>query len=104
MNHAKALTKLKDSLDTLYKERLRGLYVYGSVARGEARPDSDVDIAMILDDFERPWPEIQRTGEIVSALSLEYDLTFSLIPVTWQDWSANAKPLVRNIHREGVAL
>ncbi|MBI3611438.1 MAG: nucleotidyltransferase domain-containing protein [Nitrospirae bacterium] len=98
------LTKLKGLLIQIYGERFQGLYLYGSFARGEERPGSDLDVAMILDDFERPWIEIQRTGQIVSDLSLEYEATISLIPLRASDWAGKLKPLVRNIHREGVAV
>lgn len=98
------LTKLKASLLLMYGTRLQGLYLYGSFAKGEERPGSDLDVAMILDDFERPWIEIQSTGQIVSDLSLEYEVTISLIPLRASDWAGKQKPLVRNIHREGVAV
>ena len=94
----KILFKLKTSLKDIYAERLQGLYLYGSFARGQERPGSDLDVAMILDDFERPWMEIQRTSQIVSELSLEYGITISLIPLRASDWVGKQKPLVRNIH------
>lgn len=98
------LAKLKIALQRIYGERLEGLYLYGSYARGEERPGSDLDVAMILDDYERPWIEIQRTSQIVSDLSLEYGITISLIPCRASDWSARQKPLLRNILREGIAV
>ncbi len=98
------LKKLKTSLHQLYGQRLRGLYLYGSFARGEERSGSDLDVAMILESFDRPWTEIQRTSKLVSALSLEYGLTVSLIPLRPSDWSLNQRPLIRSIHREGVAV
>lgn len=98
------LLKLKTSLTKIYGERLKGLYLYGSYARGEERTGSDLDVAMILDQFERPWFEIQRTGQLVSDLSLEYGMTISLIPLRVTDWQEKQKSLVRNIQREGVAV
>lgn len=98
------LKKLRVELTNIYGKQLEGLYLYGSYARGEERPGSDLDIAMILDNFERPWFEIQRTSQLVSDLSLEYDITISLIPLRASDWKEKQKSLVRNIHREGVAV
>ena len=98
------LRKLKASLHRLYGSRLKGLYLYGSFARGEERPGSDLDVAMILENFERPWTEIQWTSQLVSDLSLEYGLTVSLIPLGNADWSMKQKPLIRAIQREGVSV
>ena len=88
----------------IYGTRLKGLYLYGSFARAEERSGSDLDVAIILDGFVRPWFEIQRTSKLVSALSLEHGITISLIPIRLSDWLEKQKPLVRNIHREGVAV
>lgn len=38
-----ALVEAKQKLEDLYGDRLKRVIVYGSQARGEARPDSDVD-------------------------------------------------------------
>jgi hypothetical protein len=41
----------------LYGDHLVGVMLYGSDARGDAHPDSDVDLAVILDQMESPWEE-----------------------------------------------
>ena len=43
-----ALKELKDALQDLYGERLRGLYLCGSYARGTAHWDSDIDVLIVL--------------------------------------------------------
>ncbi len=51
----KALTiasKTRRVLEEIYGERLRGVYLYGSAARNQLTPDSDIDIAIILDDIK----------------------------------------------------
>ena len=98
------LQKLREGLTQIYGSRLQGLMVYGSFAQGTERPGSDLDVAMILDEFDRPWPEIQRTGEVVARLSLECGRTISLIPVRSRDWEKGERLLLRNIRREGVAV
>ena len=40
--------------------------LYGSEARGEARPDSDIDLLILLEDSEQPFEE--RELEIVKQL------------------------------------
>lgn len=42
------LARIKSHLQAVYGDRLRGVVLYGSEARGEATPDSDVDILVLL--------------------------------------------------------
>jgi predicted nucleotidyltransferase len=98
------LTTLKEKLQELYGGRVHALVLYGSYARGAEREGSDLDVAVVLDDYARPWPEIDRTGTLVAELSLKYGITVSLLPVRKQDWEHNRTLLVRSLHREGVLV
>jgi len=64
------LNELKQGLELIYGDQLQGVYLFGSYARGEQDSESDLDILIILDDFERYSTEVKRTGELVSNLSL----------------------------------
>jgi len=99
---AQILRDLHTELARLYGPRLRNVILFGSAARGEQREGSDLDVAMVLSDFERPWPEVQRTGQLVSDLSLRYGLTISLLPIRERALREQATPLTRRIAREGV--
>ena len=46
--------KVKVALASAYGERLAALYVFGSRARGDHRPDSDLDLAVILRSAPSP--------------------------------------------------
>jgi predicted nucleotidyltransferase len=98
------LGELKGGLAALYGDRLSGIVLYGSYARGTAHAGSDLDVAMILEHYERAWPEIDRTGPTVAELSLKHGLTISLIPVRKKDWEANRTLLTRSLHREGILV
>lgn len=98
------LRELKTCLAALYGDRLSGIVLYGSYARGAAQAGSDIDVAMILESYERTWPEIDRTGPTVAELSLKHGVTISLIPVRKKDWEANETLLTRNLHREGILV
>lgn len=100
------LEELRAGLAALYGERLKAVILYGSHARGDAKPgwDSDVDVAFVLDDFEDSWQEIRRTGQLVSELSLLHDITISALPFRERDWRDKDSMLMLNIHREGIPV
>ncbi len=49
------------------------MVLYGSQARGDARPDSDIDLLVVLKGEVNPGAEIQKTSHIRANLSLEND-------------------------------
>jgi uncharacterized protein len=97
------LARLRPQLEEIYGSRLMGLYVYGSYARGDARPGSDLDVLLVLNHVDSFWQELERSAHVTSELSLEYDLTISRALVSEHDWRAADMPLVRNVRREGRA-
>lgn len=99
----KLLRKLKEGLLRIYGNRFKGMYLYGSYARGEATPESDIDVMIILNDYESYGKEIDRTGDLVSKLSLEYSISISRVIMTENQWKNSDTPLLHNIRVEGVA-
>lgn len=98
------LHELKIELQKRYGNKLRKIMLFGSYARGEYRSDSDIDIAVILDDFPHACAEIECTGDIVSALSLKFDTLISLVPIKEKDWEKRKTTLISNIKRDGLSI
>lgn len=98
------LQALKRGLGELYGPRLRGLWLYGSQARGEATAGSDVDVLVVLTDFSDIGEEIDRTSELRARLSLKCGRTLSLIPLRWKSFCERRTPLIQNARRDGVPL
>ena len=103
-NTIKLLQELKEALYQVYGERLCGLYLYGSFASQDQDTESDVDIAIVLKEFRDYWEEIQRTGSIVSELSLKYDVSISPIRIREMDWVQEDSPFLNNVRKECIAL
>ncbi len=88
----------------MYGARFRGLYLYGSYARGTARPDSDVDTIIALAGKVQPYRELDRLSQTLSDLCLQYDLLIATYPIP-ATWLRNREsPLLESIRREGVLL
>jgi len=97
------LSKLKKGLVDIYGNQLKAVYLYGSYARGEANPASDVDVMIVLADYQSYGKEIDRTGDLASKLSLEYGLSISRVITKENQWQKAATPLLRNVRAEGIA-
>jgi predicted nucleotidyltransferase len=96
------LKELKDGLTQMYGDKLKGIYLYGSYARGDYRQGSDVDVMILLADFKNYWEELERSTELASDLSLKYDVTLSRLIMKEIQWKQSDMPVLRNIRKDGV--
>lgn len=82
---------------------IRDLRVFGSRARGDAAPESDLDVFI---ELEQATPELrQRISEIAWEVGFEMDRVISTVVTTRDDLehgAMGANPLVLTIEREGV--
>ena len=98
------VAELKAGLRLLYGENLKGVFVFGSYARGEQDDESDLDVLVILTHYEHYGTEIDRTGRLSSELSLKYGVSISTIFISQQDWLEGDTPLLRNARVEAIAV
>jgi hypothetical protein len=91
-------------LHGLYGGRLVDVVLYGSQARGDAVPDSDVDLAVILDEVVSPWQELRRMDEVLWRHTLESGLTVSATPISRATWAESRRSLVRAAKADGIRV
>jgi predicted nucleotidyltransferase len=97
------VAELKRGLEVLYAERLRGLYLYGSFARGDQESGSDLDVLIALDRIEAYGAEIDRTSDLISSLSLSNDLSISRVFVTQEAWESAQSIFLASVREEAIA-
>ncbi len=97
-----AIKEFKESIEKLYGGRLKKVILYGSHARGEAREDSDIDLAIVLEGDVVPGEEIDRMVDIITEVNLKYNVLISAYPVSEEDYANVNSPLLINLRREGV--
>jgi predicted nucleotidyltransferase len=88
----------------VYGSRLKGVYLYGSYARGEATEDSDIDVAVVLAGPLNAYEESERTSELFGELSLREGCLLAPFFLTEEEYQMGAHAVHRNIVREGVPV
>lgn len=96
--------KARRALEEIYGRRFCGLYVYGSAARDQLTADSDIDLAVILDEIPDRFMEHERASQLAADLSLEYDTVVTFLFVTAQEFREGLFLVYRTIRREGIPV
>ena len=99
-----ALRELQVELRQLYGLQAPLALVYGSYARGEERPDSDIDILLLYPRAVRPGKEIKRVSAILAKLNLRYQVLISILPAREADYQRATDAFWQNLRKEGVSI
>lgn len=97
------LSELKEELSVLYGQRLKGVYLFGSYARGEADEESDIDVLVVLDRVGDYSAEVARTSEIISQLSLDCGHSISCVYASEEQWKTEDTMFFLNVREEAVS-
>ena len=98
------LSELRRRFEVLYGMRLVRMMLFGSQARGDAEPGSDIDVLVVLRGEVSPCEEIARTIEDVADVSLHHNEVVCCVFVSVEQFERECSPLLLNIRREGVPI
>ena len=76
--------------------------MFGSQARGDAVPASDLDVLVVLKRDVDPGKEIARTGKLVTALSLQYNTVISCVFISSMCYASEENPFLLNVRYERI--
>jgi hypothetical protein len=92
---------LAADLRSLYGERLRGVLLFGSWARGDATDESDIDVLVVLDEVGSAWEELRRMEPVLWRQSFDNDTVVTAIPIAERDLDAPQSPALERARAEG---
>jgi predicted nucleotidyltransferase len=97
------LTRFRSALNQTYGERIERVVLFGSRARGGARPDSDYDIAVFLKDFESFGAEAGRIAAIETDILYDTGAVINAIPFRAGAYRERTG-LMRELRQDGLDL
>ena len=98
------LSKIRDRLQRVHGDRLRGVVLFGSAARGDLSDDSDVDLLVLLQGPVHFGQDLQTNISALYPLTLETGHPISAKPVDAKRYDEFECPLFRNAKTEGIRI
>lgn len=100
-----ALMDLRERLRNLLGERLQKMILFGSKARGDFDPDSDLDVAVIVEGLDRALR--RKVIDVVVELEVERLIPFTSLVLTREEFAAlrsRERRIALDIESEGILL
>jgi predicted nucleotidyltransferase len=91
-------------LRELFGDRLRQVRMFGSSARGDDDPESDLDLLVVLAGPSDFWSDRSLMDDILWRHTLDSGIVVSAMPVSVDDASSPAKPALMRAFEEGIAV
>jgi len=97
------LVRFREALTETYGDRLERVVLFGSRARGDARPDSDYDVAVFLWDMRDRFEDLDRLAHLSTDLIDETGDVINALAYAAGAYNERT-PLMREIRLEGIDL
>jgi predicted nucleotidyltransferase len=97
------MSRFRAALDEVYGERIERVVLFGSRARGDARPDSDYDVAVFLKGLFGFGEEMGKIAEIETDILYDTGAVISALPLQTGSYRERTG-LMKELRREGLDL
>lgn len=105
MPKEEALDEFKERLLEAFKEKIVGVYLYGSLGKGEARPESDIDVLIVYRDVKKS-KLLDELSAIAFEVACKYGELIEPIMLTEDEFKhqVGRSPLLWEVLEHGRAL
>ena len=100
-------TQILENIRTLKRQLLPNdrMILFGSQARGDARPDSDWDLLVLLDKEKKEFEDEDNYSYPFTELGWNYGVAINSILYTKNQWEQGTIfPFYKNVMREGIEI
>jgi predicted nucleotidyltransferase len=98
------LSQIRRRLAEVFGDRLKGVVLYGSEARGEAEPESDIDLMVLLTGPVAFGKDLEAIVRALYPVQLETDRLIDAWPADVKAYEEQVFSIYRRARREGVLL
>ncbi|NCO35037.1 MAG: hypothetical protein AUJ92_07595 [Armatimonadetes bacterium CG2_30_59_28] len=95
---------IRSRLESAYGDRLRGIVLYGSESRGDAGPDSDIDLLVLLQGPIHLWQDLRTCVHALYPLTLALGRPLTPKPVDVLRYGSDQVTLFQNARRQEIPL
>jgi uncharacterized protein len=104
-NEQAAIDSFTRALQEGYAKKIARISLFGSKARGDASPESDIDVLVVLKE-NSPYTR-QGIRRLAARISLEFDVLISVRALdrdTWEPIERYRFPFYQEIETDGIDL
>lgn len=96
--------EIRTRLETAFRDRLQGVLLFGSAARGDEHRESDLDLMVLLEEPVRLGKDLETIVDALYPVQLTIEAPIHAMPVSTRTFEAGEFGIYRNARREGSFL
>jgi uncharacterized protein len=97
------LGRFRAAVDAMYGSQVQRVVLFGSRARGDARSDSDYDVAVFFRSLPDRWTEMDRLADLGSQFLADEGKLIHALPYSAVAYHQRT-PLMHEIRKDGLDL